>query len=126
MIYFRCPTETDTSVRNFPLRMSDENRYGCPKRPLQAAAYSWTHKSAQEAYNAQEALYGASASCANDGLYESGIYTSSNGCINEGVKDAFAVQAEYNLAYNAHLYLGYLFTNKSQDNTIGTGLDFAF
>jgi hypothetical protein len=85
------------------------------------AAYSWTHKNAQEAFNG---TYGTA--CDNAGLYESGIYTSSNGCSNEGVKDAFAIQAEYNLAYNAHLYLGYLFTNKSQDNTIGTGLDFAF
>ena len=85
------------------------------------AAYSWTHKNAQEAYNG---TYGTS--CDNGSLYESGTYTSSNGCTNEGIKDAFAINAEYNLAYNAHWYLGYLFTNKSQDNTIGTGLDFAF
>ena len=58
-------------------------------------------------------------------LYQSGKYTS-NGCTNEGIKDAFAINAEYNLAYNAHLYLGYLLTNKSQDDTVGTGLDFAF
>ena len=85
------------------------------------AAYSWTHKSAQEAYNG---TYGTS--CDNASLYQSGVYTSSNGCTNEGVKDAFAINVEYNLAYNAHLYLGYLLTNKSEDNTIGTGLDFAF
>ena len=86
------------------------------------AAYSWAHKNAQEAYNG---TYGTS--CANEGLYQSGYYTSiSNGCTNEGIKDAFAINVEYNLAYNAHLYLGYLLTNKSQDNTIGSGLDFAF
>ncbi|MCL4497686.1 MAG: hypothetical protein M1467_06230 [Deltaproteobacteria bacterium] len=84
------------------------------------AAYSWTHKSAQEAYNS---TYGTS--CDNAGLYP-GSYMSSNGCTNEGIKDAFAINVEYNLAYNAHLYLGYLLTNKSEDNTIGTGLDFAF
>ncbi len=83
------------------------------------AAYNWTHKSAQEAFSGYPG-------CANAYLYQFGAYTSSNGCYNEGVKDAFAIQAEYNLAYNAHLYLAYLFTNKSQDNTIGTGLDFAF
>ncbi|MCL4321897.1 MAG: hypothetical protein M0016_06370 [Deltaproteobacteria bacterium] len=86
------------------------------------AAYSWTHKDAQEAYNGNN----PGASCSNASLYQSGTYTSSNGCTNEGIKDAFAINAEYNLAYNAHLYLGYLFTNKSEDNTVGAGLDFAF
>ena len=85
------------------------------------ALYSWTHKDLQEGW-----INNNPTTCENENLYQTGTYYSSNGCTNEGVKDAFAVQAEYNLAYNAHLYLGYLFTNKSQDNTIGTGLDFAF
>ncbi len=41
MIYFRCKVETDTTVRNFPLRVSDRNRYECPKRPLQAPTASY-------------------------------------------------------------------------------------
>ncbi|MCL4542387.1 MAG: hypothetical protein M1458_01405 [Deltaproteobacteria bacterium] len=87
------------------------------------AQYSWTHKDLQEAYNGAGQT---PAACSDAGLYESGSYVSSNGCISEGIKDAFAIEAEYNLAYNAHLYLAYLLTNKAQDNTLGTGLDFAF
>lgn len=30
------------------------------------------------------------------------------------------------IAYNARIYVSYLFTNKSQDDTVGAGLDFAF
>ncbi len=85
------------------------------------AQYSWTHKNLQEGW-----INGNPTTCENASLYQSGTYTSSNGCTNEGIKDAIALQAEYNLAYNAHLYLAYLFTNKSQDDTLGTGLDFAF
>ena len=85
------------------------------------AQYSWTHKNLQEGW-----INSNPTSCENANLYQSGTYTSTNGCTNEGIKDAFAINVEYNLAYNAHLYLGYLLTNKSEDNTIGTGLDFAF
>ncbi len=85
------------------------------------AQYSWTHANAQEAFNG---YYGTT--CANAGLYEYMPYTSSNGCLNKGIKDALSLQAEYNLAYNAHLYFGYVLTNESEDNTFGTGLDFAF
>jgi hypothetical protein len=85
------------------------------------AQYSWTHKDLQEGW-----INSNPTSCENANLYQTGTY-SSNGCTtNEGIKDAFAINVEYNLAYNAHLYLGYLLTNKSEDNTIGTGLDFAF
>ncbi len=85
------------------------------------AQYSWTHKDLQEGW-----INNNPTSCESANLYQTGTY-SSNGCTtNEGIKDAFAINVEYNLAYNAHLYLGYLLTNKSEDNTIGTGLDFAF
>ena len=88
------------------------------------AQYSWTHKDLQEGFN--QYISSTPLCASNSGLYESGTYASNNDCTNEGIKDAFAINAEYNLAYNAHWYLGYLFTNKSQDDTIGTGLDFAF
>ena len=83
------------------------------------ATYSWTHKDSQEAYN------GATTSCSNANLYQTQSYIS-NGCLTDGVKDSVTLLAEYNLAYNAHLYLEYVFTNNDQANTVGTGLDFAF
>lgn len=83
--------------------------------------YSWTHKTLQEAYNASAT---DGTGCTN--LYQTGSYTENNGGCNEGIQDALDLQAEINLAYNAHLYLGYVFTNKTEDNTFGTGLDFAF
>jgi hypothetical protein len=90
----------------------------------QYAHYSWTHKDLQEAFNNNGTI---SSSCADANLYQSGTYTKvSNGCTNEGIKSEVALLAEYNLAYNAHVYFEYLFTNKSQDNTLGTGLAFAF
>lgn len=86
------------------------------------AVFSWTHKNLQEAYD------GVAGGCPNNAtLYQNGIYTeTNNGCSNEGVKDTLALQAEINLAYNAHLYLGYTITNLQEDNMLGTGLDFAF
>ena len=83
------------------------------------ATYSWSHKNAQEAFNGT-----LNTSCSNSNLYGTG-YVSGN-CTNDGIKDAFALQAEYNLAYNAHLYLGYTITNHTQFNTLDSGLDFAF
>ncbi len=79
------------------------------------ATYSWSHKDAQEAFIADSTSY------TNANLYQVGSY---NG--NDGVKDALYLMAEYNLAYNAHLYAGYDFTNHTQDNTLQTGLFFAF
>ncbi len=88
------------------------------------AQYSWAHKQLQEAFNNGGQV---SATCASAGLYQSGTYTEANsGCVNEGIKNEFDVLAEYSLAYNTHVYLEYLFTNKSQDNTFGTGLAFGF
>jgi hypothetical protein len=84
------------------------------------ATYSWSHKGAQEGYNG---TYGTS--CSDSQLYQTGVYTSGN-CSNNGIKDALNLEAEYNLAYNAHLYLEYVFTNHTQDNILGSGLDFAF
>ncbi len=90
----------------------------------QYAHYSWTHKDLQEAYLNSGTI---NSSCADAKLYQSGTYKEvSNGCTNEGIKSEIALLAEYNLAYNAHIYLEYLFTNKSQNNTLGTGLAFAF
>ncbi len=83
------------------------------------ATYSFSHKGAQEAYNG---TYGTS--CPDASLYGS-AYPSGN-CVNNGIKNALNLEAEYNLAYNAHLYLEYIFTNHSQDNTLGSGIDFAF
>ncbi|MHB1661704.1 MAG: hypothetical protein ACYCTD_06385 [bacterium] len=91
------------------------------------ATYSWTHKNDQETFNS---LYGGvSTSCANANLYQASSYTAGGGnptYCNDGIKDAVILQAEYNLAYNAHLYFTYEFTNNDQYNTLGTGLDFAF
>ncbi|RZD16709.1 MAG: hypothetical protein EVJ46_00260 [Candidatus Acididesulfobacter guangdongensis] len=81
------------------------------------ATYSWAHKDAQEAFD--RTLNSSYPN--NDDLYQVGSY---NG--NDGVKDALYLMAEYNLAYNAHLYAGYDFTNHTQDNTLQTGLFFAF
>jgi hypothetical protein len=83
------------------------------------ATYSWSHKGAQEAFNG---TYGTSCSDAN--LYGLGYH--SGNCSNNGIKDALNINVEYNLAYNAHLYLEYVFTNHTQDNTLGSGIDFAF
>ncbi len=90
------------------------------------AQYSWTHKDLQEGFN--QTFGGVSTSCqSNSGLYQQGVYTpNSSSCSNEGIKDNLDLLAEYSLAYNAHLYLEYLITNKSQDDTIGTGLAFGF
>ena len=79
------------------------------------ATYSWSHKDAQEAFIDDSANY------TNANLYQHGYYAN-----NDGVKDALFLMAEYNLAYNAHLYAGYDFTNHTQDNTLQTGLFFAF
>ena len=85
------------------------------------ATYSWTHKDLQEGFA------GGTTTCSNSGLYGN-AYTNTNltGVCDEGIQDALALQAEINLAYNAHLYLGYTFTNKQEANLFGTGLDFAF
>ena len=86
------------------------------------ATYSWTHKDLQEGFD------GGTTACSNSTLYGN-AYTNTNipsSVCDEGIKDALALQAEINLAYNAHLYLGYTFTNKQEANLFGTGLDFAF
>ena len=80
--------------------------------------YSWTHKDSQLAY-----LNGGSTTTDNVGLYGG---SSLPGTVYNGIKDALALQATINLAYNAHLYLGYTITNQQEDNLLGTGLDFAF
>ena len=93
------------------------------------STYSWQHKQTEEEFNENPYVSNetdASSSCSNADLYQSGTYASSNGCINEGVKDAFDIFGDVNLAYNAHLYAGYIFTNKSQDDMFRTGLYFAF
>ncbi len=88
------------------------------------STYSWQHKQTEELYN--QAVGNTSPTCANGDLYENGTYTSSNNCMNEGIQDAFDIFGDLNLAYNAHLYAGYIFTNKSQDDMFRTGLYFAF
>ena len=88
------------------------------------AAYSWTHKDLQEEF--QNFENGVTNGCQDGSLYQSGVYPEVNGGCNEGISYALALQATINLAYNAHLYLGYTITNKDQDNLLGTGLDFAF
>ena len=82
------------------------------------STYSWQHKQSEEAFNGT-----LNTSCSNGNLYESGA---NYGTCNEGIKDAFDVFGDINLAYNAHLYLGYIFTNQSEDNMFRTGLYFAF
>ncbi len=82
------------------------------------ATYSWTHQNLQQAFNAGGTIPAVNAS---NNLYQSGSYAS-----NEGVKNALDAEVWVNLALNAHLYVGYLFTNKAEDNMFGTGLDFAF
>ena len=84
------------------------------------STYSWQHKQTEEAFNNGGTL---PTSCANQNLYESGTYGTN---CNEGIKDAFDLFGDLNLAYNAHLYAGYIFTNKSQDDMFRTGLYFAF
>jgi hypothetical protein len=85
------------------------------------AQYSWTHK------DLQEGAIGNSSPCDNADLYENGTYKNqSNSCTNEGIQDALELQASINLSLNSHLYVGYQFTNESQDNTLQTGLFFAF
>jgi len=83
------------------------------------AQYSWTHKNSQLAY-----LNGSNSGVDNPLLYNTTITLP--GTSYNGIKDALALQAEINLAYNAHLYLGYTITNQQEDNLLGTGLDFAF
>ncbi|RZV37604.1 MAG: hypothetical protein EVJ48_08605 [Candidatus Acidulodesulfobacterium acidiphilum] len=87
------------------------------------STYSWQHKQTEEAFNNSGTL---PTSCANQNLYESGTYASGSCNTNEGIKDAFDIFGDLNLAYNAHLYAGYIFTNKSQDDMFRTGLYFAF
>jgi hypothetical protein len=84
------------------------------------STYSWQHKQTEEVFNNNGTL---PTSCANQNLYESGAYGPN---CNEGIKDAFDLFGDLNLAYNAHLYAGYIFTNKSQDDMFRTGLYFAF
>ena len=81
--------------------------------------YSWTHSDLANATIGQ-----STATCSNNQLYGN-AYPNTAIC-NEGIKDALDLQAQINLAYNAHLYVGYVFTNISEANTFGTGLDFAF
>jgi hypothetical protein len=87
------------------------------------STYSWQHKQTEEEFNYYTNTL--PTNCANDGLYQSGLYASGS-CGNEGIKDAFDLFGDLNLAYNAHLYAGYIFTNKSQDDMFRTGLYFAF
>jgi hypothetical protein len=82
--------------------------------------YSWTHKDLQEGYA------GGTTACPNSNLYGYAYATSPSNICDEGIKDSLDLQAEINLAYNAHLYLGYTITNKTEANSFGTGLDFAF
>ena len=82
------------------------------------STYSWQHKQTEEAFNGT-----LNTSCSNGNLYETGAYGPN---CNEGIKDAFDLFGDLNLAYNAHLYAGYIFTNKSQDDMFRTGLYFAF
>ena len=82
------------------------------------AQYSWTHKNTQ-----LEFLNGGNGTADNAGLYGG---PSLPGTVYNGIQDALALQAEINLALNAHLYLGYTITNQNEDNLLGTGLDFAF
>ncbi|MHB1698001.1 MAG: hypothetical protein ACYCSQ_07885 [bacterium] len=88
------------------------------------ATYSWTHKATQEAFN--ESQGAANTACPNANLYSGQSYSLANGCSIDGVRDSVTLQAEYNLAYNAHLYVEYLITNNQEADTVGTGLDFAF
>jgi hypothetical protein len=89
------------------------------------AQYSWTHKDLQEGFLGNGT--GGNGCPDNSNLYQAGTYTANGAaCVNEGVKDEFAIDLNYLLAYNARVYVSYLFTNKSQDDTVGAGLDFAF
>ena len=83
------------------------------------STYSWQHKQTEEEYNGTL----NNGSCSNGNLYETGAYGPN---CNEGIKDAFDLFGDLNLAYNAHLYAGYILTNKSQDDMFRTGLYFAF
>ncbi len=85
------------------------------------STYSWQHKQTEEVFN--NVYNDAPFTCSNANLYESGA---NYGNCNEGIKDAFDIFGDVNLAYNAHLYAGYIFTNKSQDDMFRTGLYFAF
>ncbi len=89
------------------------------------AQYSWTHKDLQEGFLGNGT--GGNGCPDNSNLYQAGTYTANGAaCVNEGVKDEFAIDLNYLLAYNARVFVSYLFTNKSQDDTVGAGLDFAF
>ncbi len=78
--------------------------------------YSWTHKNSQ-----LEFLNSGTGTADNVKLYGGPSLPGYN-----GIKDALDLQAEINLAYNAHLYIGYTLTNQQEDDQFGTGLDFAF
>ncbi|MHB1680633.1 MAG: hypothetical protein ACYCTB_09035 [bacterium] len=92
------------------------------------AQYSWTHKDLQEGFIGNGSVATGGNGCPdNSGLYQAGTYTPNGAmCSNEGVKNEFAIDVNYLLAYNARIYASYLFSNKSQDDTFGMGLDFAF
>ncbi len=97
------------------------------------ASYLWMRKDAQEAYDYMKSNSLPSSQtvtlpslCADSGLYQSGTYAGSDGCINSGIKDALTLQAEYNFALNAHFYVNYVFTNQVQDDTLQTGIAFIF
>ena len=89
--------------------------------------FSWTHKDLQEGFMDQNTgLFFPNICTDNAGLYQNGTYIQNNGCETEGIKDAFGIEADINLALNAHLFLGYGWTNEDQNNGFETGLDFAF
>ena len=79
--------------------------------------YSWTHK------NSELEFLNGGGTADNVSLYGG---SSLPGTSYNGIKNALDLQAEINLAYNAHLYLGYTFTNQQENDQFGTGLDFAF
>ncbi len=87
------------------------------------AQYSWTHKNSELEFANGVAGKGNGVTTDINTLYGGPIFP---GTSYNGIKNALDLQAEINLAYNAHLYLGYTFTNQQEDDTVGTGLDFAF
>lgn len=97
------------------------------------AQYNWRNKDAQAAYNVASSASGASSSCPDGGLYNNPssstytLYSPANGSCGgtEGVQHALTLQAEYNLALNAHIWVDYVFTNVFQYNTFGAGIDLA-
>lgn len=96
------------------------------------AQYNWRNKDAQAAYNLATSASGSTASCPAGGVYDNpsgnyNLYAPADGSCTgvEGVQHALTLQAEYNLAYNAHLWVDYIFTNAFQYNTFGAGIDIA-